>query len=174
MTVPPNWLPTIVSTDGDWNHVIAVLYAIFETDIKNSALRLKGRPVWHDRRVLPGEKYEEGFWHLTSRDEWVFDKKQRQNVKKRVWDPRRSERLPWCRPTIEHAGESAVMVWDYEEADGQIRTYVWLKEWGYVIVLEQQQKRLGAIFMLITAFCVDYEAKRRDLESRYANRYGPK
>lgn len=172
MTVPPDWLPAIMCTDGNWNRVIAALYAIFERDIKNSAIRLKGRPVWHDRRVLPGEEYEEGFWHLTSRDEWVFDKKQRRKVKDRVWDSRRSERLPWCRPTIEHAGEPVVMMWDYEEADGQIRTYVWLKEWDYVIVLERQQKRLGVIFMLITAFYVDCAAKRSDLESRYVKRIG--
>jgi hypothetical protein len=160
----------MVCVDGDWNYVIAVLYAIFDRDIKTSRLRFGGRPVWYDRRIIPPEKHEEGFWHLTSRDELVYDRKQQRNVKTRVFDPRRSERLPWCKPTIENSGDPSVLVWDFEEAYGQVRTYVWLRELDYVVVLERQVKRLGTIFMIITAFFVDSKAKKRDLESRYANK----
>jgi hypothetical protein len=174
MTARPNWLPETVCVDGEYNQVLVKLYEIFEKDIKHTILRLNGVPVWYDRRLLPGDKYEEGFWHLTSRDELVFDKKLKRNVLNRVWDPRRSERLPWCRPTIDNFKEIAVLTWDFREARGQVRTYLWLKKYDYVVVLEKQSKRLGPIYMLITAFYVDYASKRRDLETRYLNRLGPK
>ena len=150
----------------------AELYAIFERDIKTSGLRFEQNPVWHDRRILPGERHEEGFLHLTTRDEDVYDKKQRRYVKQRLWDPRRSERLPWCKPTIENSRDAAVQVWDFKEANDSIRTYVWLKALDYVIILERQEKRQGTIFVLITAFFVSHDAKRHDLESRYGRRIG--
>jgi hypothetical protein len=51
-----------------------------------------------------------------------------------------------------------------------VRTYVWLKDHDYVVVLERQQKNKGDVFMLITSFYLDFEAKRRDLQSRYERR----
>ena len=86
----PHWLPSIVTVDGEWNHVLSILYGIFDKDIKQAKRFIQGKPVWWDRRILEGEQYEEGFWHLISKDD--------QKTKDRLFDPRRAERLPWCGP----------------------------------------------------------------------------
>lgn len=51
-----------------------------------------------------------------------------------------------------------------------VRTYIWLKDHDYVVILERQQKRQGVVYMLVTSFHLDFEAKRRDLMSRYERR----
>ena len=47
---------------------------------------------------------------------------------------------------------------------------MWLKEHDYVVILEQQPRQKGNVFMLVTSFLVDFEGKRRDLQSRYERR----
>lgn len=91
-------------------------------------------------------------------------------TKERLFDPRRGERLPWCGPTISNAADGAVKVWDYMEASGGLRTYVWLEGWDYVIVLEKRQMRVGEVVFLITAFYVDGDSRRRSLRGKYERR----
>jgi hypothetical protein len=82
--------------------------------------------------------------------------------------------LPWGRPTIENENAPEIVVWNFDEETRKgkkvVRTYLWIKQWDYAVVLERQEKSWGAIFMLITAFPVDIPAKRIDLESRYNRR----
>lgn len=130
----PHWLPSIVTVDGEWNHVLSILYGIFDKDIKQAKRFIQGKPV-QDRRILEGEQYEEGFWHLISKDD--------QKTKDRLFDPRRAERLPWCGHTITNSDDSAVKVWDFKEANGRLRTYVWLEDWDYVLILEKRPQKSG-------------------------------
>ena len=162
MTPRPKWLPEIVSVNGEWKTVLARLYAIFDADFKQTRREFEGRPVWWDQKVLPGERYEEGFWHLITRVD--------ETVGERLLDPRRAERLPWCGPTISRTRDAAVKVWDYREGSGRIRTYVWLENWDYVIILEKRPQRVGEVAFLITAYHVDGESRRRNLRGKYANR----
>lgn len=154
----PHWLPSIVTVDGEWKDVLSMLYGIFDRDIKQAKRFIQGKPVWWDRRILEGEQYEEGFWHLISKDD--------QKTKDRLFDPRRAERLPWCGPTISNADDSAVKVWDFKEASGRLRTYVWLEDWDYVLILEKRSQKTGEIAFLITAFYVDGDSKKRDLRKK--------
>lgn len=158
----PHWLPAMVSVDGEWKQVISMLYGIFERDIKQTKRFLKGKPVWWERRILEGEQYEEGFWHLISKDD--------QRTKDRLFDPRRAERLPWCGPVISNSDDSAVKVWDFMEANRRLRTYVWLENWDYVLILEKRQQRVGEIALLITAFYIDGDSKKRDLRKKFENK----
>ena len=78
-----------------------------------------------------------------------------------------------AKPIVEHETAVEMLAWDFDEATKcgtAIRTYVWLKDHDYVVVLERQQKLKGDVFMLITSFYLDYEGKRRDLQSRYERR----
>ncbi|MFH1085895.1 MAG: hypothetical protein V1772_09065 [Chloroflexota bacterium] len=162
MTTMPDWLPAILSVNGEWEDVLRRLYQVFESDFWRSGCSFQRRPVWWDRRVLPGESYEEGFWHLITRDDY--------QTNERLLDPRRAERLPWCAPTLRHSDDLQVRVWDYLEGSGAVRTYVWLENWDYVIVLEKQKKRVGEVAYLVTAFHVAGESRRRNLRGRYDKR----
>jgi hypothetical protein len=148
---------------------------LFSIDFKSGTLRFRGCPVWYDRRIDKSDShgYEEGFWHLVSRDEAVWNPSKRCKEKQRFPDIERACHLPWGRPIVEHEGASEVVVWAFEEVTRRgsiVRTYLWLKRWDYVVVLERQVKGRGDIFMLITAFLVDVPAKRIDLESRFNRR----
>lgn len=155
----PEWLPEIVNVNGEWEEVLRRLYQIFDQDFRKSGCVFEKRQIFWDKRVLEG-RYEEGFWHLiTKADEQTGE---------RLLEPRRAERLPWCKPTLTNSKDSAVKVWDYPE--GKVRTYVWLEDWDYVIVLEKRKHRIGEIVFLITAFFVDGESSRRNLRRKYKAR----
>ena len=158
----PSWLPHMISIDGEWTKVLALLYGIFEKDFKQMQRFFEGRPIWWDRRVLGNEKYEEGFWHLIT----VTHVKTGQ----RLLEPRRAERLPWCGPTISNSNDGAVKVWDYREAKGHVRTYLWLEYWDYVVILEKRKQQKGEIAFLITAFLVDWDSSRRNLKGKFSRR----
>ncbi|MBE0658097.1 MAG: hypothetical protein IH602_10430 [Bryobacteraceae bacterium] len=157
----PSWLPPMVSVNGDAAEVFAMLYRVFSGDFRGAPKRLSGLPVWWDRRIAD-PPYEEGFWHLITR----LDKAS--GV--RLLDPRRAERLPWCGPVIANSTAPEVAVWDYEEGSGRVRTYVWLLNHDYLVVLEKRQKRIGLVAFLVTAFHIDGPGKRADLEKKLARR----
>jgi len=172
MTAPtsPTWLPAIVPYSSDWERFIRALYAIFEADFKHSKPLHSGRAVWHDARKEAGDDYgfEEGFWHLTTKDEWIYDAKTHTKQKERVPDFRRSERLPWCHPLIDHSGDPSVLLWEYAEEKGEIRTYIWLREHDYVAILRPWETRnCGTVWMLVTAFYLDYSNARANMQLKY-------
>jgi len=159
----PDWLPEIVAIDGAWEVVISILYRIFESDFIETKRRFQGLPVWWDRKCLAGECYEEGFWHLITKVDG--------EPGERLFQPRRAERLPWCGPAISNSTHEAVIVWDYMEGKrGRLRTYVWLENLDYVVILERQEKRKGQIAFLVTAFYVEGSSGRRNLEKKYDKR----
>jgi hypothetical protein len=162
MTPKPDWLPEMISIDGEWEQVLAKLYGIFVQDFKQTKRFFEGWPIWWDRRVLPSDRYEEGFWHLITKTD--------QENNERLLDPSRAERLPWCGPTISNSQDQAVKVWNFREASGRLRTYVWLEAWDYVIILEKRQQRIGEVAFLITAFYVDGDSRRRNLRAKYEKR----
>lgn len=169
----PDWLPAHLPFTGDWDAFIRTLYAVFEADFKHRRPVHAGRPVWHDGRKDPGDTYgfEEGFWHLTTKDEWIYDPKTRTRRKERVPDFRRSERLPWCNPIITHSGDASIRTWEYQEENGQIRTYIWLRDHDYVAILRPWQTRNhGSVWMLVTAFYLDYKNAKTNMELKYARR----
>ncbi|MBT9168663.1 MAG: hypothetical protein DDT19_02011 [Syntrophomonadaceae bacterium] len=161
MTETPSWLPAIISVDGEWERVVERLYAIFVTDIKKGKPRLNSSSVWWDRRILDGEKYEEGFWHLISKD---YD-----DVKDRLPDFRRAEKLPWCRACIDNFRDASIVFWDYR-VKKRIETYIWLKNHDYVVVFKKLNKRFGVVYFLLTAHYVEGESTRKKLLKKYENR----
>ena len=157
----PAWLPHIVKVDGLWEEVLSRLYCIFTMDFIEVQRTFEGREVDCDERKLD-EKYEEGFWHLISRTD--------PSSGERFPDFRRAERLPWCGPTITNSTDKAVKVWDYREGSGRMRTYLWLEDWDYVVVLEKRRQRRGEIAFLITAYHVSGASTRRNLQRKYGER----
>jgi len=152
----------MISTDGEWNDVLKRIYGIFVSDFKKDKPELNGLQIWWDRRILKNDIYEEGFWHLITR----IDNK----IKDRLFDPERAKRLPWCNPIIVNFQDEMVKFWDYKESDGRLRTYLWLEDFDYAVVLEKRAQRFGNVYFLITAFYVDGSSKRKNLRKKYEKR----
>ena len=158
----PLWLPDLLDVHGDWEIVVKRLYAVFDRDLNEHELLFRGCPVWWDTGREAPEDYDAGFWHIITRGDRPED---------RLFDPRRAERLAWIRPIVEHSDDPAVKTWDYPERRGRNRTYLWLEEWDYVVILEFSDRLdVGPVYYLVTAYYVEYNSKRRDLRSRYASR----
>ena len=149
------------------------LYATFEADFIASRPRYDGQSVWYFPDMEDGR--EKVFWHLTSREvkPAPVPRRMRHIVSaappqvERYPDLRRSERLPWVRPLIEHAADAAVLAWDYLEGNGNTHTYVWLRDWDFVVIMKVYP---AGRRRLITSFHVDSEYKRGDLQRKYDKR----
>jgi hypothetical protein len=122
-------------------------------------VRVQGLPIWWDRAVRPGEQYEEGFLHLVTRKD--------QRTGDRIFDPRRAERLPWCGPTITNCQDPCVKMWDYQEGDRRVNTYIWLEEFDYVVLLRRQSMRKRDVAFLLTAYHIDGPSVRRSFARKY-------
>jgi hypothetical protein len=167
----PDWLPDMVGVDGGFAEVTQKLYAIFHNDFVSKKRELRGAEVWHDKRVQRGETYEEGFWHLITRDSVGNDQ--------RLFDPRRAERLPWCAPLLGHADDACVQYWVCIERAKSV-CYVWLPEWDYVVILEMRKLKPRwqggrvlperTIAFLKTAYHVDGKSQKLSLEKKYERR----
>jgi hypothetical protein len=153
----PEWLPACCATNGDWAEVVAALYAVFRRDIVDNPPRVDGCRVWWQQGMSDG--YEETFWHLITRDDAATGD--------RLFDPRRAERLSWCGPILRHCNDPAITRWRYRESRGQIRLYLWLEPWDYVVVLEEKDGRGGRSYFLITAYHPDGEDRRRSLRRKH-------
>jgi len=153
----PAWLPDQFFITGDWDRDIQNLYDIFEADFKRRRCDFNGTRVIFDNRVLEGA-FEEGFWHLVTQKD--------QRSCERLFDGRRAECLPWCRAIIVNSSDPAVTAWEWREGNGKIRTYLWLEEADYVVILQ----RRGRAYFLITAYHVDGDSTRRRLKAKYEGR----
>lgn len=122
----PRWLPNLFSVNP-WTHgTYDALYSLFQEDFIKSRPAYEGQEVWFFPEKEDGK--ERIFWHLTSRDD--------KETGERLPDLRRSERLPWARPMIDQSHHPEVLAWDHEEGDGTVKTYVWLENYDFVVVLK--------------------------------------
>ena len=155
---PPVWLPGIFLMSPWSTQLMETLYALFLRDFVQAPMYYNGNQIW----FFPEKERDKEliFWHLVERE----DPPKSGN---RVADFRRSERLPWARPMLDNVGDTAILNWDYEEGDGGIRTYVWLQDFDYLIVMKRYE---NGGRRLITAHYVDYESKRRKLLTKYGKR----
>lgn len=165
----PTWLPEPLALNGDWPSIHAQMWDVFQRDVV-APLFYRGRPVWHDRRKSEDE-FPEGYWHVTHRDEYRYDTRtRRREFVERIYDPERACRLPWLRPMLEHPDDPAVLAWEYQEDDGRMASYVWLKDWNYLTVMGHYEARMGLVRNIITVYVTDSTRKREQLEDKYANR----
>ena len=145
----------MLDTNGDWEDVLERLYAVYKADFIDSECSCQGFLVLRNRRILDRD-CEETFWHLTTKDQYGD----------RLFDPRRSERLPWCRPIMTNCNDTRVATWKYAERKGKTRLYLWLIRLDYVIVLALRRDKL----FLVTAYHVDGDSTRRNLNRKLRNR----
>ena len=151
MTSMPPWLPKALcyaDYKGNWERFISDVYSIFLNDFKHSRINYAGRTIVYDSTIEFGK--EKTFWHLVQRQDF--------NVKERLPDIRRCERIPWPRPIIEHSNDNIISMWK-KEIKRQIRIHIWLEALDYIVVLAEMPR----VVVLVTAFCTDIESQRRKL-----------
>ncbi|WP_421718227.1 hypothetical protein [Algiphilus sp.] len=153
----PDWLPDLFPVNPWQQDTYDALYELFERDFKLSQPQYHGQAVWFFPETEDGK--EVVFWHLTSRDD--------KEIGERLPDPRRSERLPWIRPMLEQPDKTEILAWDYEEGDGTIKTYVWLENYDFVVILKKYRDGRRR---LVTAFWIEYRSARRGLRKKYERR----
>jgi len=168
------WLPGKANINPWTEDTYELLYEIFCRDIRDYDLRYIGNNVWIFPDTEDGK--EKVFWHLTTRSSKIkkiprrkrkfYPESQTDTETERLPDLRRCERLPWVKPLVEHPSESEVLAWNYKEGDQTIKTYVWLKDYDFVVIMKKypNEKR-----RLITSFYVD-TYKRKNFERKYASR----
>lgn len=171
----PDWLPEIVAVNPWSDATYEMLYKIFCRDIRDHNLRYIGHNVWIFPDMEDGK--EKIFWHLTTREckrekiprrkQKFYPEGQQYTQPGRMPDLRRCERLPWVKPLIEHPSEPEVLAWDYKEGDRTVKTYIWIKDYDFVVIMK---KYPGGKRRLVTSFYVDETYKREDFERKYANR----
>lgn len=158
----PSFLPPVLNLDGEWRDVLDRLYSIFSRDFKESQTYHKGVKVIYNNTIkADGLGKEEGFWHVVSKDS--------KDSGERIIDYPRAKRLPWAKPLMEKShGRPGVKVWEYREgtSDKGIRTYIWLEDYDYALILQRKKK----VYYWITAFHVGSQWKRSDLQQKYVER----
>jgi hypothetical protein len=171
------WLPPLVEVSpweySEQNNTYEMLYQIFSSDIKGCNLKYVGSDVWIFPDIDNGK--EKIFWHLTSREEKARKVPRRKRKfydgdmipAQRYPDLRRSERLSWVKPLIENPNESEILTWNYKEGDGVIKTYVWLKDYDFVVIMKKYQ---DGSRRLVTSFYVDSDYTYKDFERKYRDR----
>ncbi len=155
MTAVPDWLPPLVlfqDYHGNWERYVEVLYRYFRRDFiddspsfRGTRLALKRHPMEHGKEAT--------FWHLISEGK-VEDE--------RVPDLRRSERIRWPRPIIEHADDPVIKVWE-DKRKREKRICIWFENVEYLVVLAV---RKGYI-LLWTAYPVTRLHRKRKLQKEY-------
>jgi hypothetical protein len=149
------WLPDLVLFEnygGSWDHYLDALYAFFKIDFIDSQPLFQGLRLGLKRHPLSNGK-EATFWHLISEGK---------DEAERLVDLRRCERIRWPRPTIEHANEPAIKIWETERR-GEKRICLWLESEEYLVVLAQ---RKGYVLPW-TAFLVTLPHEKRKRQKEY-------
>lgn len=153
----PDWLPPLLKIDKWTPDIIDMLYKIFEHDFKRVQLLYDNHVVWFYPERENGR--EVVFWHLITETD--------SNKGIRIPDLCRARRLSWTRKVIENHNKPEILAWDYIEGDGSIKTYIWLYNYDYIVILK---KYPDGGRRLLTAYCILYSNYRRKLKKKYSKR----
>lgn len=157
----PKWLPEKLDRGiyDKWIDFEDALYEIFTQDILNKQnLKYRDKPIVINQdidRSKPKNR-EKGFYHLVKK---TVTKRSKRSIE----DAKRAEKIGWIKQIILNCSDPAIKEFDYYEGGGIIRSYLWLKDQKYVVILEPQNGH----YFLVTAYHVDYE---KTLQKKYENR----
>jgi hypothetical protein len=151
-----DWLPELLPVNPWTENTYEELYGVFRTNFVGSQPLYRGHHVWFFNEKEDGK--EAIFWHLTDKG----------RAPDRLPDVNRSARLSWVRPMIENCNDAEVLDWDVEE-EGSIKTYIWLKNHDFVIIMKRMP---NGSRRLLTAHCLDYANMRDKLQKKYDRRLG--
>ncbi len=152
-----NFLPKRLPNENDMNVLLADAYSVFTQDFVTNHPYYLSKRIDFDRRVINDGK-EEGFWHLVTRE--------KSGVTNRLPEKDRARCIPWIRPIIENSHYNCVTSFRYLEGSGKERTYLWVEDEDYVVILEERR----TAFTLVTSFNVDQPWKRKSLRKKVSKK----
>lgn len=150
------WLPALVTLGeygGDWGRYLDVLYDCFCADFVNNVPAIPGKR-FALKRYPELEGKAATFWHLISEGKTEIE---------RIPDLRRCERIRWPRPMIDCYTGGQLKWWISERRRNEERVVIALDDFSYIVVLADR----GEYVMLWTAYCIEYEHRRRKLQKEY-------
>lgn len=153
----PDFLPELIPFDGVWSELEEAAYGHFCGAFIDGRTEFHGSKIVVDGRIDKDGK-ENGFWHLVERKD--------RKTGERLPVIGLAQRLPWIPVIIGNAGNASVTSFRYLEGSMRVRQYLWVKDADFVVILGRKRN----IHVLITAFVVDSDWKRTDLEKKYEKR----
>lgn len=148
-------LPNIIECENlsKWNEYLDKLYkGIFKPQFLDSCPIFKGWKVYIRKEPRDGE-WEHGFTHMTH-----VNLLHKSDPNDRIPDLRRSERLNWVKPIIQHyqcAEENEcgqILYWE-EMFRGRVRCNLLFESERFLVVLE----RAKDVYFIITSFYIEKE-----------------
>lgn len=164
----PDWLPPLVTFDGDWNsfdEYIERVYEVFRQDfVRRRPPPFEGVPV-SPRRYPEHQGKHASFWHLVT--EGKIEQCRYPVVE-------RCERIGWPRALLEHAAE--LPTWRNKRRADE-RALVALPDFDYVLVLQERSPADAAgerhrFFLLLTAYPVSQAHRRAKLRKDWSRWHG--
>ena len=154
MSSNSNWLPELITFNGNWSEYEDKLYAIFSQHFLNSNPYFMGKKVIPRRNPMYNGKYE-SYFHITCGHTKETDE--------RSPDLRRCERIEWPRAFIENSNCickqncSDFIIWK-KRYKNKYRYSLLLKSEKYIVILEERAN----YFNLISAYPLTYSHAMHD------------
>lgn len=157
----PTWLPPMLEVSPfNSETTYQMLYGFFCKTF-NSSLSFREKKVWFYKDKDNETGKEKIFWHLVER-------KQPYDKNNRTWDPERAARMPWIKPILLYSDKNEVLVWNYLEGNGKVRTYCWLYDFDFIVIIEPNKDYEQ--YRLVTSFHIDGKRQRLYYEKKYNKR----
>ena len=168
----PHWLPDLIPWNQEngesWEQYEKRLFHVFQNEF-GEPLQYNGKPVRYKRMPYAGI-YPEAFIHLTTCNQ--------DDSGSRLPDTKRSERISWPRPVVEHHPFCKICgytqctrpwVW---RGSGKYkdRVKIYLPNQQYLVVLGDRKD----YWVLITAYYVNHSWSISKLEKEYNSRFSTK
>lgn len=68
---------------------------------------------------------------------------------------------------LDNVNDAEILAWDYVENDGSTKTYVWLKNRGFIVIMKKMKDQTRR---LVTSFWIEYHNTRAKLMKKFNNR----
>lgn len=163
----PAWLPEPLNYEGDyngdWDGFLEDSYSAFKDDFIDNQVRYRGKKVNLSNRFPDlGDGKHGSYWHTVSTGNGSGEESKLPDIK-------RMEAINWVRPMLENCPDADLLEWEEirsnERRRNDVRTVVWCKKHKFVIILA----KLDYVYILVTAYTVDYKSTERKLQQAYNN-----
>ena len=145
------------------------LYRVFKRDIEdNETISFRTKKIRPIKKEDGEPAMQTLFHHLTTR---MDESEEGKKVKRRLFEMTRSERLHWVLYHLEERQPTTIEVFSYEDRINRkdiIRTYIYDKGEGYIVILEPQ--RSGLDYYLLTAYYLNEKRGKKQIKQKMKNR----